>query len=180
MSWCVDSVEVSTVVYVPPEDIYDFLVDFPRYARYSEHLREVTQHGDGSTETLYDLTFAWWKLSYTARSEVTELTPPERIDWRLVRHIDARGYWQVTPEPASVPEHEECASRVRFVVNFRPESADSSAIQLPRFVSMGWVVEKVKPKIKEEAERVVRRVVADLEGEEREVELEIHATPDSV
>lgn len=175
-----DSVEVSTVVYLPPEDVYEFLVDFPRYARYSKHLDEVNQHGDGSAKTLYDLTFVWWKLSYTARSEVTELTPPERIDWQLVRHIDARGYWQVTPEPDSAPEDRSHASRVRFVVNFRPDSADSDAIQLPRFISMGWVIEKVTPKIREEAERVVRRVVADLEGEEREVTLEIHATPDSV
>ena len=30
----VDAVEVSTIVYLPPEEIYDFLIDFPRYADY--------------------------------------------------------------------------------------------------------------------------------------------------
>jgi uncharacterized membrane protein len=86
----VDSVEVSTVVYVPPEEVYDFLVDFPRYAKYSKHLEEVERDGDGSEGTRYDLTFSWWMLSYTARSEVTGLEPPDRIDWQLVRHLRAR------------------------------------------------------------------------------------------
>jgi hypothetical protein len=45
---------------------------------------------------------------------------------------------------------------------------------------MDWVISIAKPKIKSEATRVVRRVVADLEGEERDVELEIHSTPESV
>ena len=45
---------------------------------------------------------------------------------------------------------------------------------------MSWVIGKVKPLIQEEAERVVRRIVADIEGEDREVDLEIHSTPDSV
>jgi uncharacterized membrane protein len=176
----VDSVEVSTVVYLPPEEIYDFLVDFPRYAKYSKHLEDVTRDGDGTAGTQYDLQFAWWTLSYTARSEVTELTPPERIDWRLVRHLDAEGYWHITPEPESAPEDEETASRVRFVVNFAPESANGDAIELPRFISLDWVVEKVKPKIRAEAKRVVKRVVADLEGQRREVTLEVHRTPESV
>jgi len=59
----VDTVDVSTVVYLPPAEIYDFLVDFPRYADYSRHLEEVHRHnGDGSPGTRYDITFAWWKL----------------------------------------------------------------------------------------------------------------------
>lgn len=173
-----DTVEVSTVVYVPPAEVYDFLVDFPSYANYSKHLREVTADGDGTEGTRYDLTFAWWKLSYTARSEVTALSPPERIDWQLVRHIDAHGTWEIQEAPAETPDEKEHASRVTFAVDFSPESANKDAIDLPRFVSMGWLVDKVKPKIKAEAERVVTRVVADLEGEPRDVELEVHRAPD--
>ena len=172
-----ERVEVSTLVYVPPPEVYEFLVDFPRYARYSEYLESVTQDGNGSAWTRYDLTFSWWKLSYTARSEVTNLDPPERIDWRLIRHIDARGYWKVTSEPESAPEGIDDASRVSFLVDFSPESADDDALDLPRFVSMERVVDAVIPKIKGEAERVVERVVADLEGEPRDVSLEVHTTP---
>jgi len=175
----VDAVEVSTVVYLPPEEVYDFLVDFPRYAKYSEYLEEITRHGDGTAGTNYDLTFAWWKLSYTARSEVTDLDRPNRIDWRLVTDIDARGHWRVESDP-DPPEGESHASRVVLRIEFAPGSADSGAINLPSFVSLDWVIDKVKPKIKSEAERVVERIVADLEGRRREVELEIHEAPDSV
>lgn len=175
-----DSVEVSTVVYVPPEEVYEFLVDFPRYAKYSRHLKDVAEDGNGSVGTQYDLTFSWWLLSYTARSEVTGLKPPERIDWRIVRHIDAHGAWLIETGDVTPPEGEDDATRVRFLVEFKPGSADRSALDLPLFVSMDWLIDIVKPKIKMEAKRVVRRVVADLEGEEREISLEVHRTPESV
>ena len=176
----VDEVEVSTVVYVPPEEVYEFLLDFPGYARYSEYLDRVVQDGDGSPGTNYDLVFSWWKLSYTARSEVTDVSPPTRIDWRIVKDIDAEGYWAVEPDPDDVLADEQTASRVRFHVAFDPGSASDSAIDLPRLVSMDWVIEKVKPLIRKEATKIVERVVEVLEGQERDVDLEIHAGPDSV
>jgi len=176
----VDEVEVSTVIHLPPEEVYDFLVDFPRYANYSKYLTEVRSDGDGSPGTQYALRFSWWKLAYTARSEVVDADPPNRIDWRLVKDIDARGYWRVEDATVEAPADVETASRVALRVEFNPDSASSNALDLPRFVSLSWVVEKVKPKIQSEAERVVRRIVTDLEGENREVELTIHTTPDSV
>ncbi|MFB6143485.1 MAG: type II toxin-antitoxin system RatA family toxin [Halorientalis sp.] len=172
-----DEVEVSTVVYLPPEEVYDFLADFPRYARYSEHLRDVAVEGDGSPGTRYDMTFAWWKLTYTARSEVTGTDPPHRIDWRIIKDVDAEGYWQVEPEPEAAPPGTEHASRVRMGVQFWPDSADDGLVDLPRFVSLDRVVEAVKPKVQEEAERVVQRIVSDLEGDERPVELTVHSAP---
>lgn len=175
-----DRLEVSTLVYLPPEEIYEFLVDFPRYAKYSEYLDEIRRYGDGTPETEYDLTFAWWKLSYTARSKVTAVDPPERIDWELVRDLDASGYWGIEPEPEDAPAGEPTASRVRFYVEFDPGSASAGAIDLPALTSLDWVVTKVTPKIRAEAEQIVRRIVRDLEGRRRDVPLEIHETPNSV
>jgi len=179
----VDEIAVSTVVYLPPEDVYDFLVDFPRYANYSKHLTRVGQRGDGGPGTRYDLRFEWWKLTYTARSEVTAIDPPERIDWRLVKHIDATGRWRVEPLddlPADAPGDADVACRVFLEIEFDPHTVDEGAISLPAFVSLGWVVSKVKPVVLEEAERIVERIVADIEGRERPVELVINERPDSV
>jgi uncharacterized membrane protein len=162
----VDSVEVSTEVYLPPEEVYEFLLDFPRYARYSEHLTGVRQFGDGAPGTEYELDFSWWKLTYTARSRVTDTDSPNRIDWRVIKDIDAVGRWRVE-------RLDDEETRVTLVVEYAPGSADDDALELPRFVSLDWVVEKVKPKVRTEAERVVRRIVADLEGEPRDVTLEI-------
>jgi len=176
----VDRVEVSTDVYLPPEEIYEFLVDFPGYADYSKYLKEVRRDGTGEEGTRYDLQFAWWKLNYTARSEVTDTDPPEQIDWRIVKDIDAGGYWQVEHRPEAAPPDRETASRVRFVVEFDPDSANAGALDLPALVSIGWVIDKIRPKVLEEAERVVERIVADLEGERRDVELRVHEEPSSV
>ncbi|MFC4356793.1 SRPBCC family protein [Halobium salinum] len=178
-----DEIVVSTVVYLPPDEVYEFLIDFPRYAKYSKHLTEVTQDGDGTPGTEYGLHLAWWKLTYTARSRVTEVEPPTRIDWRIVKDIDAHGRWRVAELdqlPADAPDDAETGSRVFLEVVFDPHSADEGALDLPRFVSFDWVLKKVKPVVVKEAERVVRRIVRDLEGRDREVHLELREEPDSV
>lgn len=173
-----DAVELTTLVYAPREQVFEFLRDFPGYARYSKYLESVEGFGDGGEGTEYALRFAWWKLSYTARSRVTTLAPPERIGWKLTKDIDARGYWQV--DTADPPADEPVASRVTFRAEFAPESADTDAISLPSLVSWSWVIEKVKPKIQSEAERVVRRAVADIEGRRRDVDITITTSPDTV
>ncbi|MFQ3283380.1 MAG: putative membrane protein [Natronomonas sp.] len=190
-----DRVEVSTVVYLPAEDVYEFLLAFRRYANYSQYLESVRQFGDGGAGTEYALRFEWWKLHYTARSAVTGVDPPRRIDWRIIKDIDASGRWLIDPiegaegsvkQDAGGSSEEDTGgsaegdadrsspkTEVTFIAEYAPGSADDGIVDLPRFVSLGWVVEKIKPKIREEAERIVRRVVADLEGEERDVELRI-------
>ena len=166
-----DSVEVTTDVFLPPDEVFDFLLEFQGYAKYSEYLTAVRRHGDGSPGTEYELDFAWWKLAYTARSEVTDVERPCRIDWRVVKDVDAVGHWfveQLDDDPAR--------TRVTLRVEYSPESADDGMLDLPRFVSLDWVVDKVEPKVRAEAERVVRRIVADLEGEPRDVDLNIETT----
>lgn len=176
----VDSVDVSTVVYVSPEEVYEFLMDFPGYARYSKYLTDVEQRGDGSPGTKYTLRFAWWKLSYTARSEVVAVDRPSQIDWKITKDLKARGHWRITERPEERPDGEDHATKVRLTVDFDPGTASSDALDLPSLVSMDWVIDKVKPLIQEEAERVVERIVADLEGRRRDVELTIHTSPDAV
>jgi hypothetical protein len=176
----VDEIVVSTVVYLPPEEVYAFLEDFPRYARYSEYLKDVTQRGDGGAGTRYDLRFAWWKLTYTARSEVTDVDPPWRIDWRLVKDLDAHGYWlveELDDLPPEAPDDAAAGCRVTFAVEFDPRTARDGTLDLPRFVSFDWVVDRVKPLIVTEAEHIVERVVADIEGRQREVDLVVERRP---
>ena len=178
-----DEIVVSTVVYLPPEGVYDFLIDFPRYARYSKHLKGVTQDGDGTPGTTYALRFSWWKLTYVARSQVTEVDPPTSIDWRIVKDIDARGRWRVVPLdeiPAGAPADVEAACRVFFEIEFDPDTVDDGAVDLPMFVSLDWVIDRVKPIVKKEAERIVERIVADIEGRDRPVELTLHERPEEI
>ena len=175
-----DRIHVSTVVCLSAEEVYDFLVDFPRYARYSEYLTNVEANGDGSPGTRYRLRFSWWKLSYTAHTEVTDAEPPTRLDWRVTEDLDARGRWRVDPldtVPETVPDATGPACRVHLEVEFDPGSAGGEMLDLPRFVSLDWVVEKVKPVLLAEAERVVERIVADVEGRRRDAELVVHEAP---
>ncbi|CQR50456.1 MULTISPECIES: type II toxin-antitoxin system RatA family toxin [Haloferax] len=175
-----DEIAVSTVVYLPPEEIYEFLVDFPRYADYSKHLRDVRQSGDGSPGTRYGLSFSWWKLSYTAESKVTDVTPPTRIDWTITKDVHAVGRWRVEELddlPAEAPSDADAACRVFFEVEYDPDSVSAGDIDLPRFVSLGWVIDKLRPVLQKEAERIVERIVADIEGRPRRVELTVHSKP---
>ena len=172
---------MSTEVYADPEEVYAFLLDFPRYANYSEYLSEVrTITGDGGPGTRYALRFAWWKVSYTAHSRVTGVEPPERIDWEITKDIDAGGRWRVTPPETGDGERSDgeasgdAPCEVALEVEFDPSSASPDALDLPRLVSFDWVLKKAIPLIRGEAERVVERAVRDLEGSDRDVDLDVY------
>lgn len=172
-----DRILLSTVAYRSPEEVFPYVCAFTDYPRYTNHLKEVRVHGDGGVGSVYDLRLAWWKLSYTARSKVVDVTEPESVEWRLVDHLDARGEWRVEAEPESAPPEAETASRIYFEALYDPHSADESALSLPRFVSIDWVISKVRPRLLNEAQTVVERLVADIEGQPRDVELTIHEIP---
>ncbi|WP_416839253.1 type II toxin-antitoxin system RatA family toxin [Haloferax sp. DFSO52] len=174
-----DEIAVSTVVYLPPEEIYECLVDFPRYAEYSDHLREVRKRGDGTPGTRYRLYFTWWKLHYTAESKVTDMTPPHRIDWVVTKDIHAVGRWRIEELeelPSDAPVDAETASRVFFEVEYDPSTVSAGDIDLPRFVSLRWVIKKLKPVLETEAEHIVERIVADIEGRPRHVDITINTS----
>lgn len=169
-----DAVEVATVVYLPREEVFEFLLDFPGYVQYSKYLEEVRAFGEGGPGTEYALRFSWWKIGYTARSRVTGIDRPERIDWELVKDVDASGHWRT--ETVSPPDGRDHATRVTFRAEFDADSADADAFGLPPLVPLDRVVEKARPTVEAEAERVVRRIVRDLEGESRDVDVEIRTT----
>ena len=175
---------VDTVVYRPADVVFEFLVEFPGYANYSEYLDRVdvldAREGERAR---YALRFSWWKLDYTARSAVTELVENERIEWTLLGDFDASGRWLVSERaslPADAPDWAETATDVQFVVEYAPETAHAGLVDLPALVSLDWVVEKVKPLVESEAETVVERAVADLEGRQRSVDLRVRTGADAV
>ena len=173
---------MSTVVYAEADEVYEFLLDFPGYANYSKYLTAVRQRrGDGGVGTAYGLRFAWWKLSYTAHSAVIGVDPPTTIDWEITKDIDAGGAWRIEPReslPPDAPDDATAACDVSLEINFDPDSADASVLNLPALVSFGWVLEKAIPLIRNEAERVIQRAVVDLEGRHREVTVEITTDSD--
>ncbi|ERG90993.1 MAG: polyketide cyclase / dehydrase and lipid transport [Haloquadratum walsbyi J07HQW1] len=181
-----DELVVSTVVYRPRNEVYDFLIRFPQYAAYSDHLREVLTRSESKeteeSNTRYGLKFAWWKLTYTVESEVTDTNRPHTIDWRIVENLNAHGRWRLTKIeddsfPLTAPDAADVATRVTFEATYDPDSANKASINLPRFISFGWVIDRLEPAIRNEAKETVERVVADLEGRTRPVELTVEHHP---
>jgi uncharacterized membrane protein len=163
----VDTIEVTTTVERPPAVVFSFLRDFTNYANYSKHLRQVAVDGDGGVGTRYRIRFGWWRLTYDAYTRVTGVEEPSVVEWEVSKDIDAHGRWVV--EPLDGGE----ASRVRFVVSYDPASVSAGMLDVPRLVSLDWVVSKAVGLIEAEGRRVVERVVADLEGEPRSVDLTV-------
>ncbi|MFC7190994.1 hypothetical protein ACFQL7_14970 [Halocatena marina] len=93
--------------------------------------------------------------------------------------VDAHGYWEIEHVPDEAPDDKPDACRVRCFAEFDPDTLDGDTLNLPGFVR-NKVIDKVKPKIETAARIVIRRMVADLEGEEREIDLKVHKTPVSV
>jgi uncharacterized membrane protein len=182
----VDEVRLSTVVYAPREEVFAFLTYLVGYLAYSKHLKDVHRDCDGGPGTVYTMTFGWWKMTYRAQSEVVAIEEPDRIEWRVVKDLDARGHWQLrdvdeeADPSAAVPADREHATQIELYIEFDPDSASVGAIDVPSFVSLSWAIDRVVPLIVDEAERVLRRIVADLEGEPRDVELTVHDEPASI
>lgn len=133
----------------------------------------VRQRGDGGRGTDYEIEFSWWRLSHTSRTRVTEADPPSYLAWRS-REVRARGEWHV--DPVDPPPDREAAARLRARVEFDP----GSVRRVPRVVPFDRLAGMVAPVVRREARRVLRAVVADLEGARRPVEITVHETPSSV
>jgi hypothetical protein len=174
----VKGLDVSTVVHLPPEPVYEFLVDFPRYGDYSEYLEEIRREGNGGPGTAYDITVTWWQLRGTVRSEVTAVDPPERIDWQVTDLVDAHGAWELTAVPDRAPPAADGATVVTLAVRYDPDSVGTGGLDLPGFLPLDAVVGRVGPAVTAEAEATVERVVADLEGAPRDVELVVSRPAD--
>jgi hypothetical protein len=204
----VDRLAVSTVVYRPPEEVYDFLLEFTRYPRYSRYLKTVdlarpptdtggvspsrgtadaadsrTHETDGGAAVgvgaEYDFRLAWWKLGCTMRSRVVDAVRPERVGWRVIDGPEAAGHWRVEPAPeAAERECVPAAARVRLAAEFDPDTVDVGALTLPEVLEFDWAVAQVKPLLAREVERMVVRAVRDLEGDPREVTITVEEWPD--
>jgi hypothetical protein len=168
----VASLACRTDVHVAPDVAYEFLLDFEGYAKYSEHLASVERDGDGGPGTEYAITATWWRLSHTVRSAVTDVDPPSRIDWRLVDEVDAAGRWHVD----DVGRPDAPRSRVTLALAYDP--ATLSSVDLPLVPSLDWLADKLAPVVRREATAVVERIVADLEGEPRPIDLDVTTPAD--
>ncbi|UPM45110.1 type II toxin-antitoxin system RatA family toxin [Halocatena salina] len=175
-----ETVEASTLVYVSPEEIYEFLVDFRQYESYTKYVSDIERQGDEDAGAVYDIPLSWWKVTYTARAEVTDVDRPSQIEWELAKGIDAHGRWEIEHVPEEAPEDKSDACRVRFYSEFDPDSADGDTLNLPSVIPVSRIIDRVKPKIQTAARVITRRMIADLEGEEREIDLKVHEAPVSV
>jgi uncharacterized membrane protein len=178
----VDAIEASTVVYVPPEELYAFVQDVSAASDYSEHLDRVRQYGDGGPGTDHHITVSWWKLSITSKTRVTDVDPPTRIDWRSVSGLDAEGSWRIdsldapdVPDDPPPDVDPTDATELRLRVEF--DAGSVLQVSLPGPLSVEAVLSRVKPLVVSESESVVEAMVADLEGRRRPVDLRVHRVP---
>lgn len=171
-----EEIRASTVVHVAPEEAYLAVRDCPGWQDHTRHVDRIRRRGDGRTGTEYVIVLSWWLFSHTARIRITDVDPPDRIDWRLETDADVHGSWSV--EEVDAPPDRDVATRITFEALFGDTAVQR--VTLPPLVSLDRVVARLEPAAGREAERIVAGVVADLEGAPRPVELEIHETPSFV
>ncbi|MFB6113067.1 MAG: SRPBCC family protein [Halodesulfurarchaeum sp.] len=177
-----DGIEVRTHVDVEPETAFEFLLDFTGYAEFSHYVNTVTvvEDGDesrtptnpGGEGTVYEIEFGWWRFSYRVRTAVTTVDPPETIEWRVVSDLDAHGRWKVEDRDSGP------GVTVRFLAQYNPDSVSRGTFDLPAFLSLSGLIDRVIPLIESEGRRIVERVVTELEGEPRSVVLVVEELED--
>jgi len=174
----VDAVEASTSLYVPPEAVYRYIREFEGAVGFSDHVDRVEQSGNGDPGTDFHISLSWWRLSWTAHSRVTDVDPPTRIDWRTVGDVRARGRWRMDPlEASALPEDREAGTELTLRIEFDPASVRGAGVT--RLMPVERLLQRVRPVVARECERLVAGAVADLEGERRPVDYAVHRMPDS-
>lgn len=167
-------VVLATDVEVEPHRAYEFLLDFSGYPEYTDVLEDVRRDGDGGVGTEYHLDVTWWRIDRTLRSRVTALSPPDRIDWRLLADLAIRGAWRIDqPESTTAP------TQVRLVVEYDPSGSRLAGRGIGAALSSDRLRRSLVPRVRAEAEALLERIVTDLEGERREVELRVLEWPDA-
>ncbi|MEF8842738.1 MAG: SRPBCC family protein [Haloarculaceae archaeon] len=173
-----DAVEASTPLYVPPSEVYRYIQSFEGAVEFSDHVDRIEQSGDGGPGTDYYIGLSWWRLSWTSHSRVTEVDPPNRIDWRTVGDVRARGRWLMDAlDGADLPEGREVGTELALRVEFDPGSVRGAGVT--RLVPVERLLRRVRPVVARECERLVAGAVVDLEGERRPIEYTVHRMPDS-
>lgn len=166
---------LATDVYVPPERAYEFLLDFPNYPRYTDVLEEVRRDGSGDVGTEYHFDVAWWRISRTVRSRVTGLEPPRRIEWRLLGDLAVQGRWHV--DPPTGEDSVDAPTRVRLTAEYDPAGSRLAGIGGSALLSSTRVRRTLAKRLRGDAESLLERIVADLEGSPRPVDLEVLEWP---
>lgn len=197
------SLAVVTTLHAAPDAVFDVLADFESYPQYTEYLTAASRLEAGDPDdvgALFGMRFSWWRITYTARSRVTAVERPARIEWELVGGPTATGVWRVepveperesadghgddggaddrhadAPDDAGDPPPTAPSSRVVCAIRYDPTSVSAGDLGLPRLVSLDWVVEKARPLVEEEAVGVLERVARDIEGEPRAVDVSVES-----
>lgn len=157
-------VEVSRTVTRSPSPVFEYLLDFKRYAGYSTYLTDVSKvSGGGDGTTQYEVTAAWRGIGGTVTTELTGVTPPERIEWRLADSRAAGGAWTV--ENTETAHATAPASLMTLEIRFDPGALGGTAISLPGFLPVDRLLGRLGPTVEAEAANVVERIVADLEND---------------
>lgn len=172
-----EQLKLSTLIYAPQQKVFDVLADFEEYPKFCDYVNRVARRGDGSEGTRYGIEFKWWKLTYTAWSQVESITAPSMIEWSVQKDIDAQGSWEIEDVTADHESDHESVVRVTIDVEFDVEKPGGDILDLPLLTSFDWVVKKVKPLIFEEARAVIQNLAYEVEGERRTPELTIQETP---
>ncbi|MDZ7850881.1 MAG: SRPBCC family protein [Halodesulfurarchaeum sp.] len=152
-------IEVSRQVNRSPAVVFAAVRDFSTYPAYSDYLKDVTPDGDGAPGTEYDLAVHVLGLSFDVRTRLDQLEPPRRIEWSVLGDVEAVGRWLVTPVG------DETASKIDLVLEYDPNSIDSSVVSLPLGMTFSWLTDRAEALAEREAGAVLDRLVADIERE---------------
>ena len=177
------TIEVWADASVDPVVAYEYLLDFTNYAEYCRYVNGVDVDSDGSSAeaapptgagTTYTIRLGWWRISVDLRAEVSQVEHPRTIQWRVLSDVDAHGRWEVHP-----PDSADGPVGLRFVASYDSAALERTNLDLPRFVPMARVIDKLMPLMMETGCDVLEQIVWDLEATRRSVNVRVRTSEGS-
>lgn len=160
-----DYFEAHVHINAIPDQAYAYLLDPTRYLDRAKYLTLVATNESTGEGASYDLRFEWWFVERDIRVEVTATEPPRRIAFETSPADSATATWTInTPDDADTGSCE-----VRFSVKYDQQTV--AAVDPPSFIPIDTVIQEASALVKREFERIIRGIAADLEGQDRPIDI---------
>lgn len=149
------------------EQVFDSITDYRKIDSYTDDIR-IAGRGRGEGTRVY------FKLSkdvlniptnYTTKIEFVEYNPPDQIEWKIIGDIDAKGSIRLT----------ENSGHTDLILDFslNLEKTDIGSLPAPDVADASQILEYIYPQVYEQASSIIKGVVTDIEGEPRDVNIEV-------
>lgn len=149
------------------EQVFDSITDYKRIDSYTDAIRIAGRGSGVGTRVYFNLQKDVLDIptNYTVKIEFIEYNRPELIRWEIVGDINANGSIELVEDSDYTD--------IIFDFKLNIKETNVGALPAPNVADTSQILEYIYPRIYEQASLIIKGIVEDVEGQSRDVDVEI-------